>query len=140
MITPQVKEDKNSPTEFLKQNKIDVETGISLLGDIDMYQDTLQDFYNNLEARIEKLNQFIQNSDMSNYAIEAHALKSDSKYLGLTELADIFLQHELKSKENDIGFVKENYQTLINEVNRLKLILKEYIDIYNESIMKQEVI
>lgn len=130
MITPQVEKSKNNPTEFLKQNKIDVETGISLLGDIDMYQDTLQDFYNNLESRIENLNQFIQNSDMSNYAIEVHALKSDSKYLGLTQLADISLQHELKSKENDISFVKENYQILINEVNRLKPILQEYINRY----------
>lgn len=137
MKTLQVEENKNSPIEFLKQNKIDVETGISLLEDIDMYNETLQEFYHNLESRVESLNQLIQEGDMSNYAIQVHALKSDSKYLGFTELANISLEHELKSKENDVDFVKEHYQYLLNEISHLKPILREYIEHY---LMEQEVI
>lgn len=125
-----IEEQITSPTEYLKQNKIDVEIGISLLGDFDMYQETLQDFYHNLDSKIERLNQFLRNSDMPNYAIEVHALKSDSKYLGLTKLADISLQQELKSKENDILYVREHYKELLSEVDCVKQIIKVYLEKY----------
>lgn len=36
---------------------------------------------------------------MANYAIEVHALKSDSKYFGFTRLAELALDQEMKSKE-----------------------------------------
>lgn len=132
MITPKVEEKQQDPIAYLKQNNIDVEAGISLLGDIQIYEDTLQEFYHSLDSRIEKLNMFIQNGDMPNYAIEIHALKSDSKYLGFTELANISLQNELKSKENDIAFVKQNYLFFIHEISRLKSILKEYVERFIE--------
>ena len=111
--------------DFLKVNGIDVEHGLELLGDIDMYNETLNDFIDGINDRIDKLNKY--KDDMQNYAIEAHALKSDSKYLGFTKLAELALQHELKSKENDINFIHDNFEQLLNEVNIIISIVKEYI-------------
>ena len=64
---------------------------------------------------------------MPNYAIEVHALKSDSKYLGLTKLAELALNHELKSKENDLQYVEEHYQELLEKVEAKKQIIQEYL-------------
>ena len=114
---------------ILKNNNIDVDKGISLLGDIDMYNETIKDFYTGLDERVNKLNNL--KNDMPNYAIEAHALKSDSKYLGLNTLSSIALEHELKSKENDINFVNDNYSKLLEEIEKVRNIIKEYIDKYN---------
>ena len=132
MITPTETDirNTNADIEFLKKNGIDVDSGISLLGDIDAYQETLQDFYHNLEERIKKITTLKENQDMVNYAVEVHALKSDSKYLGFTKLANCALEHELKSKENDIQFVQEHYPELLNEVERIKQIISEYIKKY----------
>ena len=113
--------------EYLKQNNIDVELGLSLLGDIDMYNETLKEFMNNISNRINKMTKYKNLSDMSNYAIEVHALKSDSKYLGFDDLADLAYSHELKSKENDIDYINQNYNTLINEVNKILKIVKIYL-------------
>ena len=49
---------------------------------------------------------------MKNYAILAHAMKSDSKYLGFKKLAELALNHELKGKEDDSNYVNENYDEL----------------------------
>ena len=46
---------------------------------------------------------------MTNYAIEVHSLKSDSKYFGFTKLAELSYNHELKSKDNDIEYATDNF-------------------------------
>ena len=68
---------------------------------------------------------------MPKYAIEVHSLKSDCKYLGLMKLADVSYQHELKSKENDLAFVKENFEQLEKEYNNALAIVKEYVEKFN---------
>ena len=124
--------EENKPVEkydksYLEENGFDVEGGISLLGDIDMYNDMVSGFITESESRIPLLKQYKDNNDMANYAIIVHAQKSDSKYLGITKLSEMSLEHELKSKENDIEFVNQNYASLINELTHVLEICKKYI-------------
>ena len=112
--------------EYLKKNRIDVEKGIELLGDMEMYNETLEEFMNNIEERMRKLEKYKEEEKMEEYAIEVHALKSDSKYLGFKELAEIAYNQEMKSKENDIKYIKEKYSILKEEVDRIIKIIKEY--------------
>lgn len=115
---------------FLKNHEVDLNSAITLLGDMEMYNDTLRDFYDNLDTRIEKITSLKANNDMVNYAIEVHALKSDCKYLGFTKLAEIFLDHELKSKENDINYINNNFQILVAEIDKWRSIIREYVEKY----------
>ena len=115
---------------FLKNHDVDLDSAITLLGDMEMYNDTLRDFYDNLDSRIEKITSLKANNDMANYAIEVHALKSDCKYLGFTKLAEIFLDHELKSKENDTDYINNNFQILVAEIDKWHSIIREYIEKY----------
>ena len=96
--------------EYLKSNNIDVDHGLELLGDIELYNDTMNDFIDEVLKRLPLLDEYKNNSDMPNYAILVHAIKSDCKYLGFMTLADISYQHELKSKENDSEFVNNNFK------------------------------
>ena len=63
---------------------------------------------------------------MVNYEIIVHALKSNCRTLGFTNTGEMFYQHELASKQNDINYVNEHYNELINEVNRVYGILTRY--------------
>ena len=92
-----------------------------------MYNDMVSGFITESESRIPLLKQYKDNNDMANYAIIVHAQKSDSKYLGITKLSEMSLEHELKSKENDIEFVNQNYDALINELTHVLEICKKYI-------------
>lgn len=128
--TPQ--EEPTSPTltrdiSYLKENGFDVDHGIELLNDLETYEMTLNDFLEESKTRIPKMEEYKSVGDMSNYAILAHAMKSDAKYLGLNSLAELSYQHEMAGKENRVEFVNDNYQQLIEELNQKLAIIKEYL-------------
>ena len=66
-----------------------------------------------------KVIEYKNSGDMPNYAILVHSIKSDSKYLGFTHLAELAYNHEMKSKENDVEYVNANFEELENEVNSI---------------------
>ena len=115
--------------DFLTANGIDVDHSLEILGDMDMYNETLNDFVDESKDRIPKIEEYKNNGDMANYSILVHAMKSDSKYLGFTILADLSYKHELASKENNIEFVNNNYEILINEANRIIDIIEQYLSL-----------
>lgn len=114
---------------LLKDNKIDVDSALEILGDIEMYDETLKDFLEVSEERMPKIKEYVKNKDMENYAIQVHAIKSDSKYLGFSELAEMALEHQLKSENNDIDYIADHYDKLIKEFNRILSVVNKYLDI-----------
>lgn len=112
---------------LLKNEGIDVDHAIELLGDIEMVEETFSDFLEESKERLPRLEEAFNSSDMETYAIDAHAMKSDSKYLGFTKLAEMSYEHELAGKENNIEFVKENYNSLISEAKRIINLINTYL-------------
>ena len=112
---------------YLEQNGVDVEKGLELLGDMDMYNETIEDFLSEINEKYPKAKEYKELGDMPNYAILVHSIKSDSKYLGFTKLAELAYEHELKSKESDIEFVNSNFASLEAEINRIINIVKTYL-------------
>lgn len=114
--------------EILKKANIDVDKGIELLGDIEMYDDTLQDFLEESKDRMERIKTAYQEENMENYAIDVHAMKGDANYLGFTKLAELSLNHQLKSQDNDIEYVKSHYEELIKEASRIIEVVEQYLN------------
>ena len=112
--------------DILRNNGIEVEKGLELLGDMEMYNSILKEFYDGYYDRMKKIESYKLSSDMPNYAIEVHSLKSDSRYLGITNLADMAYNHEMASKANDVESVNNHYNELIIEGNRVITAIKEY--------------
>lgn len=113
---------------FLKSNGVDLDSALELLGDMEMYNETLQDFITEVESRIENIKKYKEESDMGNYAILVHALKSDSKYLGFSTLAELSLNHELESKAGNTEYVNNNFESLVAEAERIINLAKEYLE------------
>ena len=114
-------------TEILTKNKIDVNHGLELLGDLDFYNETLETFYDGIEDNLKKLDKYKNDDDFENYGILSHSIKSDSKYLGFMDLAEIALSHEMAGKNSDKKFIEDNYDNFINEINRIVSVIKEYL-------------
>ena len=114
---------------FLEENGVNVEAGLELLGDMDMYNETMNDFLSEINEKMPKVIEYKNSGDMPNYAILVHSIKSDSKYLGFTHLAELAYNHEMKSKENDVEYVNANFEELENEVNKIIGIIKEYLGV-----------
>ena len=111
---------------FLIQNGVDVDKGIENTMDFETYNELLLDFCNTFVEEVNKFNAFKLSGDMVNYEIIVHALKSNFRTLGFTSTGEMFYQHELASKQNDINYVNQHYDELINEVNRVYAILTNY--------------
>ena len=127
MIKEQEEKINKLDINYLKENDIDVDGSIELLGDIDMYNDTLRDFLNESQERLPKMEMLMENEDATNYAILSHAMKGDSKYLGFKKLAELSLNHELKGKENDLEYIKEHFNEFMKETERIINIIKNYL-------------
>lgn len=129
----EVKESLNSNKgniDYLKSKGADVEKALETLGDMDFYNETLTELYNQIPIRLDKLETFKNSEDMSNYAIEVHALKSDLKTIGFYSIAEKYpYKHEIESKANNIDFIKTNFEELKNIVNELREIFKKYLEI-----------
>ena len=111
---------------YLEENGVNLKYALDLLGDMEIYDSTLGDFLEEVEDKWNRIVEYKNSSDMKNYAIEVHSLKSDSKYLGLMDLADVSYQHEIKSKENDVEYVNNHFSELENEYNRILEVIKKY--------------
>ena len=111
---------------YLIQNGVDVDKGIENTMDFETYNELLLDFCDSFVQEVNKFNSFKLSGDMYNYEIIVHALKSNFRTLGFTSTGEMFYQHELASKQNDINYVNEHYNELINEVNRVYAILTNY--------------
>ncbi len=118
---------------ILTQGGINVNQSLELLGDMETYNETLRDFLSEVGDKLTKIKEYKEAQDMPNYAILVHSLKSDSKYLGFTYLADLAYNHEMASKAGDVRFVNGSYEALMNEANRILAIVKNYMSGTNVS-------
>ena len=112
---------------ILIQNGVDMAQGLELFGDIEMYNESLGDFMAEIGVKLTNLAKYHEASDMTNYAIIVHSLKSDAKYFGFNALADMAYHHELESKSNNVVFVNENYEALVTEANRIAGVVTKYL-------------
>ena len=124
--------DKN----FLVSNGIDVEKSLELFGDMQMYDETLDEFLKGIQSKINDLKKYKEASDTHNYGILAHSLKSDARYLGFSTLAEVALKHEMAGKNNDVTYIYDNYDSLINETRRIVNIVSKYMGINSENVLK----
>ena len=113
---------------LLSSNGVDVEKGLELLGDIEMYNEIITDFLSESSDRLNNLENYKENNDMENYSILVHAIKGDSKYLGFDKLAELALSHELESKDKNTEYINSNYEELITEFNRIINVIKLYLE------------
>lgn len=113
--------------EYLRNAGINVDEVLNFWGDMEAYSDNLIEFLNGIDKKLDELESYKNNGEISSYTILAHSLKSETRYLGLNKLSDLFYNHELKGKEGNIDYLKNNFIELINAVGTLKNDLKDYL-------------
>ena len=112
---------------LLINNGVNVKKSLELFGDMATYDDTLSDFLEDVDEKEAKIKQYKETGDMANYSILVHGLKSDSKYFGFDHLADLAYQHEMASKQNNMYYVTENFDSFIQELDRIVHLVKQYL-------------
>ena len=112
---------------LLTSNGVDVEKSLELFGDMEVYDETLEEFLAGVNQKITDIKRYKEASDMANYAILVHSLKSDARYLGFTKLAELSYNHEMASKANNINYVYDYYDMLMQEADRIINLVSSYL-------------
>ena len=112
--------------DLLKSYNVDVNAALELWGDMDSYNESLKEFKDNLSSKLSNLEGFKNSGDYQNYAILAHSIKSEAKYLGFMSDAEVFYTHELKGKEGNAEFINNNFTALKETIRRIVTLLNNY--------------
>ncbi len=100
---------------FLEEKGIDTKTGLEYTGGMEKYLSAIKRYYSNFESNKEKLIKYFEDGDLKNYMIQVHALKSNSKMVGATDLAKDFEALEQASREGDKTFVSDNGERVLQK-------------------------
>ena len=115
--------------DFLNSKGIDTNAGLSYLGDASLYNEILLEFKNGFIEQMNNIKKVYESQDYANYTVLVHALKSNCKTLGITKLAALAYDHEMKSKENDLNYIHTHINELFTVANEIYLILHEYFSL-----------
>ncbi|MBQ9013565.1 MAG: Hpt domain-containing protein [Bacilli bacterium] len=112
--------------QYLRDNGVEVDNAIVNMVDVDTYNELLDDFFDSIDEELQNIDNYKNAGDMPNYAILVHAMKSNSRSFGFMETGEICYNHEMASKANDINFVNEHYNELLESINKMKNIISSY--------------
>ena len=121
--TPKIEYDKTLLEEF----GVDLESSLSLLKDMETYNNKMEIFYQELEGKLSALFQYRNEQNLSDYGIVAHALKTEAKYLGFDKFSELAYEHELNAREKNIDYINSNYPKLKMESIRIQDLVKKYL-------------
>ncbi len=116
----------NEKEKYLEENGFNFEQALSYLGDMETFNEILKDFYDGLDNQMLEIEKYKNAADMPNYAILVHALKSNCRSLGIIPFADEAYKHEMAGKENNVDFVNQNYDALVQMKEKYKTIMQNY--------------
>ena len=114
--------------DILKNYGVHVDEAMEFWGDLDSYNDSLKEFRDSITDKLNNLEYYKNNNDYENYGILAHSTKSEAKYLGFMNDAEIFLQHEMAGKEKNQEFITNNFENLKGTLNKIKDLLNTYFE------------
>ena len=121
--------------EFLKSHNVDVDKSLELFGDMTIYNETMQDFLDGIDEKKNNLKKFKDQDDWANYAIYAHSIKSDARYLGFTDVAAKCLEHEMAGKESNQHFIEKDYDNIIKATDGMIGVVREYLTGNDDSVI-----
>ena len=108
------------PDEILTGAGIDIKKGVEYCaGDRDFYDQVLAEYAGEAEEKKRKLDKFLEDKDMKNYAILVHSLKSTSLMIGAEALSAKAKALELAAKEERIDFVEKNHGEAVDEYEKV---------------------
>ena len=93
---------------------IDTKTGLGFTGGKEKYLSALQRFYKSHAGNKGKIEAALASSDIENYTILVHALKSNAKMIGASELSTMFEELEMAGKAGDRNTIDAKTEPALN--------------------------
>ena len=118
--------------EALSRAGINISQGISYCGDREGLREIIAMYHEQGAGRSSQLQQLYDEQNWKNYAIAAHALKSNSRGIGANDLAELAFGMEMAGKENRIEYILEHHEEFMKMHETLLQALADNVFIYPE--------
>ena len=114
---PETSREDPDPLETLG---IDTRTGLAYCqNDSDFYGELLLQYAGEASGKIREADSDLAGKDYKNYEVLVHAIKSTSKMIGASHLAEEALRLEMAAKENDINTIRLTHESAMEEYQRI---------------------
>ena len=122
-----------------KIKEINVEIGLKRFSGIEeLYLDTLKNFCLALLPKCSKMQTFIDNEDLSNFAIAVHGMKSELATIGAMRLSEIAFKLESAAKNKEGEACAAQYPVLKNNLIQLQEQISAVFPISEETTDKPQ--
>ncbi|MCR5686384.1 MAG: response regulator [Lachnospiraceae bacterium] len=114
-------------TSVLKD--VDVRKGLSHCGnEYSAYMNLLRTIASDGDNQLAKLNTAFEQTNLDDYRIATHTMKSVTASAGAMSLSQFCKEHEDHARFNDVNYIRNHYQTLLdgykNFLNRIETVLQ----------------
>lgn len=120
-------ENMNSDITWLAEAGLDIKSGIGYTGEEDKYLSAIRRFYSNYEKNREKIMEYYSAKDYESYMITVHALKSNARMIGASELSSAFERLEKAARDGDVAAIDtltestlDSYRSLIDRLKPIE--------------------
>ena len=97
---------------------IDINLGIKYCQSGDIYLSLLEQYANEYDEKLAKIEDFYKKKDIDNYIIMVHALKSTSLMIGDKSLSEEAKSLEMAGKNKDLEFIEKNHRAIMDHYTR----------------------
>lgn len=105
---------------------LDVQTAYALLGSEKLFWGVLKDYYRVIEQKSELISRYEEEEDWPAYTIEVHALKSASRQIGATTLAEQAARLEQAGNEKDGDLIHAATKSLLSRYRSYLPVLEPF--------------
>lgn len=106
-----------------KLSMLSIDKGIEASGDSSTYIDVCRNFHDTSVDRMKMISEYFEKSDIQNYTIQVHALKSSARLIGALELSEAAFAMEMAGKSGDIKKIVLATPSLIEKYKEVAKLL-----------------
>ncbi|MBR4543183.1 MAG: response regulator [Lachnospiraceae bacterium] len=105
------------PDWLVSLETIDTDTGLKNCGSADGYLAVLGTFHKTAEYKEKEIRKYFEDSDLENFTVKVHALKSSARIIGATELSLLAEKLETAGREKNMELIKPKVQEMLKLYN-----------------------
>ncbi len=103
----------------LEEYGLSTSAGLAFTGSSEKYKAAIQRYLKGHDANRKDIAELAETGDIENYRIKVHALKSNSRMIGASELAQKIEALEKAASDGDTAFINEQTASALEDYDRL---------------------
>ncbi len=130
------------PSAELALGDLDISKGLLYCGGRDQYMQILKNYALQGEKNWLPAAEAFEKKDWKNYTINVHAVKSSMLTIGAVTLSEMAKKLEQAGKENNISYIMENHEAMMDEYRRVIRLLQTNLHVspeQNQEISQQDI-